>query len=124
MVKVFWFLKRAAHLSPDEFERWWLDEHRHDVAAAQAPHLRRYVVNIRRPGDGLAGAAAESDWDGIAEQWFDDEAAFNAAYSGPSPTRADTLAHTSRLERLVVVEHEVTTRGGAPADSRARLPGG
>ena len=27
MVKVVWFLKKADHLSMDEFRRWWLSEH-------------------------------------------------------------------------------------------------
>jgi hypothetical protein len=112
MVKVMWFLKRAPHLSLQEFRHWWLTSHCFDVAGAQSPHLKRYVVNVRVDEDALAGKpVTESEWDGIAEQWFEDEAAFNAAYSGPSPTRSDTLAHTSRLERLVVVETEVSPAG-------------
>jgi hypothetical protein len=111
MIKVMWFLKRAENLSLEEFRRWWLESHCHDVARAQAPYLKRYVVNVRIDDDQLAGKpATESEWDGIAEQWFEDEAAFNAAYGKPSPTRPDTLAHTSRLERIVVTEHEVGTR--------------
>jgi len=50
----------------------------------------------------------------VAEQWFADEAAYNAVYDGgPSPTRGDTLAHTSRFARLVVTEHEFTSVDGA-----------
>jgi hypothetical protein len=41
----------------------------------------------------------------VAEQWFDSVEAYKAAYSAdPSPTRADTLAHTSRFARMVVTE--------------------
>ena len=112
MIKVMWFLKRAPHLTPEEFRRWWLERHCFDVARAQAPHLRKYVINVRTAGDALAGKAEEPEWDGVAEQWFEDEAAFNAAYAGPSPTRGDTLAHTSRFMRLVVTEHEVPTDRG------------
>jgi hypothetical protein len=43
----------------------------------------------------------------VAEQWFADEAAFEQVYGRPSAaeTRADTLAHVSRFERLFV--HEI-----------------
>jgi hypothetical protein len=112
MIKVMWLLKRAPHLTHEEFSRWWLERHCFDVARAQAPHLLKYVVNVRAPGDALAGEAEEPEWDGVAEQWFEDERAYNAAYSGPSPTRPDTLAHTSRLMRLVVTEHFVPTDTG------------
>ena len=106
MVKVMWFLKRADHLTLEEFSRWWLEEHALDVAHHQSPHLRRYVVNVRTEDSGLPAAAPDGfDWDGVAEQWFDSVEAYQAAYSlNPSPTRADTLAHTSRFARMVVTE--------------------
>jgi hypothetical protein len=108
MVKVLWFLKRAEHLSSQEFADWWLNRHAHDVVRHQGEHLRRYVVNLLAASDApAAGAAEEPEWDGVAEQWFDDEAAYLRAYSvHPSPTRGDTLAHTSRFARMVVTEHQ------------------
>ena len=49
-----------------------------------------------------------SPWDGMAEQWFESIDDYNAVYArADRPTRADTLAHTSRFERLVFEEHEV-----------------
>lgn len=104
MVKIVWLLKRAPHLSPQEFERWWIDHH--VPIARSAPRLRRYVVNLPSRPDQLAGKpATECEWDGVAEQWFDSVEAYKAAYSAdPSPTRADTLAHTSRFARMVVTE--------------------
>ena len=114
MIKVMWFLKRADGMSLSDFRDWWLQRHAHDVARHQQPHLLRYTVNVRRDDSGLAGGTREeSEWDGVAEQWFADEAAYNAVYSLPeSPTRADTLAHTSRFARLVVTEHQYTTPPG------------
>jgi hypothetical protein len=108
MIKVMWFLKRAEHLTLEEFRRWWVEEHAHDIRADQSPHLDRYVVNVRVDDDNLSGKpAAEPDWDGVAEQWFATEEAFNAVYSNDNrPTRADTLAHTSGFQRLVVREWE------------------
>ena len=107
MVKIVWLLKRAQHLSQEEFEQWWIE--RHVPVARMAPGLRRYIVNLPRPDD-LAGRPAEdSTWDGVAEQWFDDDKALNAAYSRPvaADVRADTMAHVSRLERLIVRELDI-----------------
>jgi hypothetical protein len=116
VIKVMWLLKRADHLSLAQFRDWWLNHHAHDVARHQHPHLLRYVVNVRTEDSGLGGGTADpAEWDGIAEQWFADAAAYNAVYdAGLSPTRADTLAHTSRFARLVVTEHDYS----APAAAR------
>jgi hypothetical protein len=104
MIKVMWFLKRAPHLTLEEFGHWWLNVHAPDIADDQAPYLRKYIVDLRVADDSaLAGKpAGESAWDGIAEQYFDSIEDYNAVYS-----RADrpTLAHTSAFERLVVTEH-------------------
>jgi len=107
VIKIVWFLKRAEHLTQEQFEEWWLD--RHVPVARAAPGLRRYVVNLPRE-DTLAGKPeGDCNWDGVAEQWFDDEDALNAAYGRPvaAEVRADTLAHVSRLERLIVREREI-----------------
>jgi hypothetical protein len=108
MIKVMWFLKRKDGLSLSEFRDWWLNRHAHDVASSQAPHLARYIVNVRVDEDRLPGRPVEEpDWDGVAEQWFDTEEAFRSVYGRPdSPTRADTLEHVSRFQRLVVIETE------------------
>jgi hypothetical protein len=106
VIKVLWFLKRAENHSLSEFREWWLG-HAQDVLTSQHSHLSGYVVNIRSDDDGHAPGATSDDceWDGVAEQWFDDRAAFEAAYNNPSSaTRADTLAHTSRFSRLIVDE--------------------
>ncbi|MCA0244138.1 MAG: EthD domain-containing protein [Proteobacteria bacterium] len=111
MIKVMWFLKRAEHLSLAEFRRWWLEQHAADIAADQRPFLRRYKVDVRVADDAPFAAGrpgTDSPWDGIAEQWFDSVEDYNAVYQrGDRPTRGDTLAHTSRFERLVVEEHEM-----------------
>lgn len=106
MIKVMWFLKRAEHLTLAEFRAWWLD-HISLVADLQKPYLKRYVVNIRTDEDTLPTPPRDAfEWDGCAEQWFDDEAGFRAAYERPTPSesRTDTLRHTSRFSRMVVHE--------------------
>jgi uncharacterized protein (TIGR02118 family) len=110
MIKVMWFLKRAERLSLEEFHRWWLDRHAPMVVQAQRPHLKRYVINLRWEQDTLPGKpTGESEWDGCAELWFETEADFSKVYGGSAlgPTRADTLNHVSRFERLIVHEHKI-----------------
>jgi hypothetical protein len=113
MIKIMWFLKKADHLTLDQFAAWWLESHVHLITDAQKPWLKKYVVNVRRESDALAGKpAAESPWDGVAEQWFEDDAAVDAVYGKPTAavTRADTMAHVSRIERIVVREHEIPVK--------------
>ncbi len=112
MIKVMWFLKRKEHLSLAEFRSWWLDHHAPMIEETQRPHLFRYIVNVRVDTDELPGKPATiSDWDGVAEQWFKTEADFKAIYGrAVSPTRADTLAHVSRLERIIVTETEIPVK--------------
>ena len=50
MIKVMWFLKRAPHLSLEEFAAWWLTRHAPDIAADQAPYLKRHVIDVRNLG--------------------------------------------------------------------------
>ena len=45
MIKVIWFLKRAKHLSPLEFCKWWLESHaQDDVIADQTPNLKKRIA--------------------------------------------------------------------------------
>ena len=114
MIKVMWFLKRAEHLSLEEFRKWWVEDHAPDIVQHQAPFLKKYTIDVRVENDVLPGmpAAGIADWDGIAEQWFETEADFAAIYAKPtSPTRGDTLSHVSRFQRIVVREYPIAVKG-------------
>ena len=116
MVKVVWFLKKADHLSMDEFRRWWLGDHAPVVVEKQGSMLTRYVVNIRADTDGLPGAPnTPFEWDGMAEEWFESDEAAHQAFTLPSAsnTRNDVMAHVSKLSRLVVTEHSILDGFGA-----------
>ena|SRR5438105_842522 len=113
MIKVMWFLKRADHLSLEEFREWWTEHHAPDVRADQSPQLQRYVVNVRENRDELPGKPphaddSEPEWDGVAEQWFASEAEFAEIYaSDDRRVRVDAAAHTSRFMRLIVREWSI-----------------
>jgi hypothetical protein len=105
MIKVMWLIKRADHLSQEEFRAWWTETQAPDIRDEQVPHLVRYIVNIRTEDKLAAKPAEEPEWDGIAEEWFPTAAAFNTVYSKEDrAAHEDFVAHTSRCQRLIVDE--------------------
>ncbi len=106
MVKVMWFLRKAGHLSMEEFRQWWLEGHAPMIAARQGHLISRYVVNVSLADDLPGGTGVEAGWDGVAEEWFVTMEEARQAFSLPSApeTRADVMAHVSAMARLVVSE--------------------
>jgi uncharacterized protein (TIGR02118 family) len=98
-VKAVILLSRRAGDTPEDFRRWWLEEHA--PLARQLPGLRKLVFNVVE-GDAL--------YDGVSELWFDSHEAFDAAYASEIGQRvaADSLAHVSGRVRLLV--DEITQR--------------
>ena len=69
-MKVIILLTRREGDTPEDFRRWWLEEHA--PLARQLPGLRKLVFNL------VDGAAT---YDGVSELWFDSQAACDAAYA-------------------------------------------
>ena len=111
MIKVTWFLRKADHLTLAEFREWWLNWHAPRVRRTQAPYLKALRVSVRIDDDGVFASAPTAEqfpWDGYAEQFFDTVEDFNAVFSSNErPTRAEVLAHTSAIQRMVVEETEI-----------------
>jgi uncharacterized protein (TIGR02118 family) len=93
-------LSRRDDMTHDQFRAWWLEEHA--PLAAQLPGVRRIVFND-------VAAEMADDVDGVSELWFDDEAAFAAAYATDlgKQVAADSMAHVRSRVRMFVTEHEV-----------------
>ncbi len=108
MRKIVFFLKRRPELARPEFFAWWLDEHRPLVA--KMPGLGHYVISLEAAGE-------DGSLDGMAELWFEDDAAAEAAFASAEgkAARADTEAHAIRRERIDVVEHPFVDHGTDPA---------
>jgi len=98
--KAMILLTRREGMTPEDFRRWWLDEHR--PLALQLPGLRRMVVNIVEAG------REESGIDGVSELWFDTQADFAAAYATEigKTVAGDSMAHNTKRVRLFIDEHE------------------
>ena len=100
MFKAVILLKRRDDTSPEEFAQWWLGDHA--PLAKGLPGVRGATFNLVA-GDG-SGA-----FDGVSELWFDDQAAFEAAYKGME----------ERLDYRRIVEAKLTAMGAAPAPAVA-----
>ena len=88
MIRLVFALRRAAHLSLDEFQRYWREQHG-PLVASHAHHLGilRYVQTHRvdipanDAMDKARGGNMEPPHDGVAELWWENEAALTAALS-------------------------------------------
>ncbi len=99
-MKAIILLTRRDGDTPDDFRRWWLEEHA--PLASELPGLRKLVFNV---------VEGEAGYDGVSELWFDSEEAFEAAYASEigRQVAADSLAHVGGRVRLIV--HESTQLG-------------
>jgi uncharacterized protein (TIGR02118 family) len=107
MQRVVIYLTRRADLLQPSFFAWWLGQHK--ALAEQLPGLRQYIIS-------LAVDAPEGPFDGMAELWFDDLAAAEAAFASPAgqAARADADAHVARRERLNPTEHTIIDHPAPP----------
>jgi uncharacterized protein (TIGR02118 family) len=107
MQRVVIYLRRRTDLPRPLFFDWWLGQHR--ALAEQLPGLRQYTIS-------LAADEQEGPFDGMAELWFDDLAAAEAAFASPAgqAARADADAHVAQLARLHLTEHTIIAHPAPP----------
>jgi uncharacterized protein (TIGR02118 family) len=107
MQRVVIYLKRRTDLTQPVFFDWWLGQHR--ALAEQLPGLRQYTIS-------LAAEAPDGPFDGMAELWFDDLAAADAAFASPAgqAARGDADAHVARRERLNLTEYTIIDHSAPP----------
>jgi uncharacterized protein (TIGR02118 family) len=74
MVKLVYCIRRKQGLSRDEFARYWAEIH--GPIGARIPGLRKLVQSHAIP---VSGDDRPSDFDGMAELWFDDASALAQA---------------------------------------------
>ncbi len=106
MIKLVYCICRRPDLTPKAFARYWRDVH--GPIGARIPGLRRLVQSLAVP---VQGDRRASDFDGVAELWFDDVAALLAARKSPE-WQASTADETnfvdpSRFVYLISEEWEV-----------------
>jgi uncharacterized protein (TIGR02118 family) len=74
MIKVITLLKRKPGFSRAEFSRYWRDSHaKVALKFAGSRYIRRYLQNHMMDPAALGNwpGAVNTQWDGVAEVWFD-----------------------------------------------------
>src|SRR5215831_15794894 len=78
MIKLVYCITKKASITDQEFFRYWKDIH--GPIGARIPRLRRLVQSHRHD---IPGDSYRSDYDGMAELWFDDAEDLLAARETP-----------------------------------------
>jgi uncharacterized protein (TIGR02118 family) len=101
VLKVFSLIKRREDLSLDEFRAWALEEHA--PKGRSLPGLRQYSMSVVEADD------PDLPYHAVSELYFDDEAAFQAAFASDAgkAAGADVAAHASSRVRLVTREERI-----------------
>lgn len=108
MIKTVGLLTRRDGITHEEFVRHWREVHA--PLAHAVPGVRRYVQSQivgERTRPDIPETAVEID--GIAELWYDDQAAMERANASPEARRlhADGALFIGRIKSFVVEEHVI-----------------
>lgn len=99
MTKLVGLLRRADGWDRQRFRDYWVQHHA--AVARDLPGLRRYQITIFDSGE----TGEEPRYDGMAELWFDDRAAFEAAFAS-STYRVSEADHPFISERVILLSDE------------------
>lgn len=112
MVKLVYCITKKPGLTDEEFFDYW--ENIHGPIGARIPHVRRLVQSHRIT---VFGDERGPDYDGMAELWFDDEAALLAARQSPewkaSGDDESNFVDHSKVAYFVAKEHTIVDDGSA-----------
>jgi len=94
-------LRRPPTWTRERFQRWWIDEHVPYVRPL--PELKKYRVCLVT---GSTSHEGREPWDGVAELWFENRAALEAAWSSDAGQTALAHSRESHSDRLVLITEE------------------
>jgi uncharacterized protein (TIGR02118 family) len=114
MVKLIVCAKRKLGTSHEEFARYWRENHGPLVISVPEfiRHVRRYVQCHIVSNSAPLGAS--SDYDGVAELWFDSVDELDEAFNEPrylEIIRADELKFADLVNCVSLVTEEVPIHG-------------
>ncbi len=118
MIKRMGFVKRKDGMSLEAFHAHWLNVHA--PLAMKAPGLLRYIVSTTIPGEVLNYSPA---FDGLAEFWYDDMDALEAAEASPewAATRADSPNFIGSVAALFTTEVPILEDARTPRDRESLI---
>ena len=105
MIKTIGLLTRKPGWTREQFTKHWVETHA--PLAHKVPGLRRYVQShIRGERTRADIPAIELEIDGVAELWFDDQAALESASRTPEmkALQADGVLFIGRIRSYIVEE--------------------
>ena len=104
MIKLVAVIRRRPDMTREECHRYWREVHA--GIAKEMPGVRRYVINLATRG---AAAGEEPPFDGVAELWFDDVAAGEAAFASEAgrKTMQDLPNFTDNRPEIIVAEEHI-----------------
>ena len=105
MIKTIGLLTRKPGWTREQFTKHWVETHA--PLAHKVPGLRRYVQShIRGERTRADIPAIELEIDGVAELWFDDQAALETASRTPEmkALQADGALFIGRIRSYIVEE--------------------
>jgi len=104
MTKLVAVIRRRPDMTREECHRYWREVHA-EIAKGM-PGVRRYVINLATRG---AAAGEEPPFDGVAELWFDDVAASEAAFASEAgrKTIEDLVNFTDNRPQIAVADEHV-----------------
>jgi uncharacterized protein (TIGR02118 family) len=119
MIKLVYCLRRKPEISPEEFRRYWLDQHAAIIKKhAKTLNLKRYVQTHPTPSalmDAFNKSREEPPYDGIAEIWYDSVDDIKTASATPEGKAAAREIWTDEAKFIegrtspvmISVEHEI-----------------
>lgn len=114
MIKGCTLFKRRQGMSVEDFQAYWL--HEHPKAVTRLPGIRRYVQSHPLPGGYRRG---ELVFDGLAEVWADDSAAFRAMSQSPeyAAVQEDEAVFIDRSSMVFLLTEEHVIKDGPVPDN-------
>ena len=120
-VKAIWFLKRRPDMSPDDFHRYWREDHGPlfcNAGPAQR-YVTRYEQNHATPENGAMSGDDFVEYDGVSIMWFRSVEDMQTMFADPGFTHVlddgDNFLDRTATQQIVTFAEEPFALGDSTA---------